>query len=325
MIGGEVLTIPQGENSAEYATVGWKRAGGESSFLDCITLSDNFIYNGSSKKVNDSGNVLTGPDFVLEKGMKISGSVSLTMGAKVDENGAMITVYINNPNNYKTYSENVYINEGETSADYSVTVPANLPSGGYLVSYTFYYGVDGCLKEDYYSAKGTVPLEESATLVDVSIEDASGIRLALIPDNIAITTKSTVLVNGTKVAFEAYNIGGNNYFKLRDLAKVISGTQKQFDIGWDGAANAISITTGKPYTPVGGELTVSSSPANKTATATSSKIYLNGKEVQFTAYNIGGNNYFKLRDVAAEINFAVTWDGKTSTIGVDTSTGYVAP
>ena len=31
-------------------------------------------------------------------------------------------------------------------------------------------------------------------------------------------TKSAVFINGIKVTFEAYNIGGNNYFKLRDLA-----------------------------------------------------------------------------------------------------------
>jgi len=59
---------------------------------------------------------------------------------------------------------------------------------------------------------------------------------------IAIPTKSTVLVNGIKVAFEAYNIGGNNYFKLRDIAQA-------FDIGvtWDGATNTVGIDTTISY------------------------------------------------------------------------------
>lgn len=43
---------------------------------------------------------------------------------------------------------------------------------------------------------------------------------------------------------------------------------------------------------------------------------------KLTAYNIGGNNYFKLRDMAAVINFGVAWDGDTNTINIDTSTGY---
>ena len=33
----------------------------------------------------------------------------------------------------------------------------------------------------------------------------------------ATPTASTVLVNGEKKAFDAYNIEGSNYFKLRDL------------------------------------------------------------------------------------------------------------
>lgn len=138
----------------------------------------------------------------------------------------------------------------------------------------------------------------------------------------ATPTASPVLVNGTTVAFEAYNIDGNNYFKLRDLAKVLSGTAKQFGVGWDGVNNAISLTTGKAYTVVGGELTKSGKTGSVTATISSSGVYVNGTAVSLTAYNIGGNNYFKLRDVAAAVDFGVVWDGNTNTIGIDTSTGY---
>lgn len=102
----------------------------------------------------------------------------------------------------------------------------------------------------------------------------------------------------------------------------INGTAKQFEVKWDGEKNAINITTGRPYTPVGGELVVSPNPTAKEARPTSSKIYLNGQEIVCTAYTIGGNNYFKLRDVAKALNFGVTWDGTAKTIAVDTSTGY---
>ena len=40
----------------------------------------------------------------------------------------------------------------------------------------------------------------------------------------AIPTASTVLVDGQNIAFDAYNIDGNNYFKLRDIAYVINCT-----------------------------------------------------------------------------------------------------
>jgi len=140
----------------------------------------------------------------------------------------------------------------------------------------------------------------------------------------AVLTKSTVTVNGTAVSFEAYNIDGSNYLKLRDIAKALGGTAKQFEVGWDGANNAISLTTGKVYTAVGGELTKSGGSSSKAASISSSGVYVNGTATSLTAYNIDGNNYFKLRDVAAAIDFGVAWNAPTSTIGIDTSTGYTA-
>jgi predicted methyltransferase len=131
------------------------------------------------------------------------------------------------------------------------------------------------------------------------------------------------LVNGKALSFEAYNIDGSNYFKLRDLAMAVNRTEKQFEVGWDGAKNAINLTTNKAYTPTGGELAIPTNPTAKEAKPTTSKVYVNGNEVTFTAYNISGSNYFKLRDIAKAIDFGVTWDGKTNTIGIDTSVAYI--
>jgi hypothetical protein len=130
------------------------------------------------------------------------------------------------------------------------------------------------------------------------------------------------MVNGKEVAFEAYAIGDSNYFRLRDLAMAVNGTDKQFQVGWDGANNAINLTTKTAYTPVGNELSVSSNPAVKDAKPTESKISLDGKEITLTVYNIAGSNYFKLRDLGKAINFGVTWNSKLNMIGIDTSTSY---
>ncbi|MDR1573145.1 MAG: leucine-rich repeat domain-containing protein [Clostridiales Family XIII bacterium] len=137
----------------------------------------------------------------------------------------------------------------------------------------------------------------------------------------ATPTVSTVLVNGRPVAFDAYNISDNNYFKLRDLASVLSGTEKQFEVGWDGAANAIALTSGAAYTPVGGEM-AGKGAGDKTPVPTTSRITLDGKDISFTAYNIDGNNYFKLRDIGAAFDFGVDWDGARNTIAIDTGKGY---
>ena len=138
----------------------------------------------------------------------------------------------------------------------------------------------------------------------------------------AIPTKSTVLVNGEAKTFEAYNIGGSNFFKLRDLAFVLNETAKQFAVNWDGAQNAITLEQGKAYTPTGEEMAVSGNTAVISAKRTASTIIIDSEQCAFTAYNIGGNNYFKLRDLAERMNFGVTWDGQTNTIGIDTSIIY---
>jgi len=49
------------------------------------------------------------------------------------------------------------------------------------------------------------------------------------------------LVNGKIVEFEAYNINGYNYFKLRDLAQAVNNTEKNFEVTWDAANNAINL------------------------------------------------------------------------------------
>jgi hypothetical protein len=89
----------------------------------------------------------------------------------------------------------------------------------------------------------------------------------------------------------------------------------------DGASNAITLTSGQPYTAVGGEM-ASKGAGNKTPTPTTSRITLDGRDVTFTAYNIEGNNYFKLRDIGAAFDFEVDWNAAKNTIVIDTSKGY---
>lgn len=134
-------------------------------------------------------------------------------------------------------------------------------------------------------------------------------------------TLSKVYVDDKLVQFDAYTINGNNYFKLRDLAKVLNGTGVQFEVTWDGAKNAINLITWESYTPVGGELAMGDGKA-KTATLSTSTIYMDGKQIALTAYTINGNNYFKLRDIGEALNFGVTWDGATNSIIIDTSVTY---
>lgn len=55
---------------------------------------------------------------------------------------------------------------------------------------------------------------------------------------------------------------------------------------------------------------------------TSSKVYIDGKETEFLAYNIGGNNYYMLRGLGKTFDFAVEWNSETNSIHIDTSKSY---
>jgi len=137
-------------------------------------------------------------------------------------------------------------------------------------------------------------------------------------------TSSNILIDGQKVDFQAYNIDGNNYFKLRDLAYALSGTDAQFEVTWNQKTQAINVIDGQSYTPVGGEL-VKKTVKNPKAVQTTSIIYLDGYAVPLRAYNIADNNYFKLREVAQVFDFSVEWDNEAQTIRVDTDRPYTAP
>lgn len=106
------------------------------------------------------------------------------------------------------------------------------------------------------------------------------------------------------------------------MAAVFSGTEKQFEVNWDNDKKAINLISNSPYTAAGGELTLGDGK-EKLAVLNTSVIYKDGKSVKLTAYNINGNNYFKLRDICKAFDIGVTWDGGTNTILLDSSKEYV--
>ena len=55
----------------------------------------------------------------------------------------------------------------------------------------------------------------------------------------------------------------------------------------------------------GGSLAIA---AGVTANPTTSRVFVDGAEVKLEAYNIGGNNFFKLRDIGNEVDFSHIYD-----------------
>jgi len=129
----------------------------------------------------------------------------------------------------------------------------------------------------------------------------------------ASPTTHTVTVNGEVVPFAAYNILGNNFFRLRDIAYVLNGTSGQFEIGWNEQNHTISIVTGIPYTPVGNEME-NAAYGGVSALLSNATIIINGEETVLTAYVIEGSNFFRLLDLGYALNFTVGWDPVAYTV-----------
>ncbi len=137
----------------------------------------------------------------------------------------------------------------------------------------------------------------------------------------ALASSHKVMVNGQIQSFNAYNINGSNYFKLRDVGAKLSGSKTQFNVTWDPIFESINLETRSPYILVGGEL-VSGDGASKEATMTTATLMLDRSLTFAAAYNINGNNYYKLRDLGRLMDFAVEWNPDTETVTIDSSRSY---
>lgn len=132
---------------------------------------------------------------------------------------------------------------------------------------------------------------------------------------VAVQSWDIVLLKGNYVPIRSYKIFDNNYFKLRDIAWVLSSTPSRFDIMYDGKTDTINIITGKEYAGVEG--TGSDNLGYKhTAKDTTSKIKVDGVSVDIKGYNINGNNFYKLRDLGEALGFDITWDGSNNRINI---------
>lgn len=125
-------------------------------------------------------------------------------------------------------------------------------------------------------------------------------------------TTNAIRLDGSTVKPAGYNINDENYFKLRDIAYLMNGTLAQFDVGWDAATSSITLNTGTAYQQVGGEM--GGAAAKPTIRESNAKVLVNGVAVSMIAYNINGNNYFRLRDVGTQIGFTVDYDAKSRAI-----------
>lgn len=153
--------------------------------------------------------------------------------------------------------------------------------------------------------KKLLPIILTLLLVCIAAPYASAANVVASPQNLS--------VDGVDADCDKYNIDGSNYFKLRDLAQLLSRTDSRFSISFDEQSNAVAVVSGKEYIPVGGEL-ARGQDQSKTAVVSKQSVLIDGKAVDgLSIYNIGGNNYFKLCDLGNALGFTVDYDADSNT------------
>lgn len=173
--------------------------------------------------------------------------------------------------------------------------------------------------------EGDIP-ESEEVAEDKDNSDADNAEEQKLNDVEGVISESIDMVvdHGDIFQITAYNINDVNYYKLRDVAKLVSGTTKQFDVTWDNENKVVNLISNHKYTEVGGEF-AKVDTIKKSAKVGTSKIKIDGKEINLNTYLIENNNFVKIDDIAKLIDFK-GWEDYdvfgTLIMEIQTSLGY---
>ena len=266
----------------------------------------------------------------------VNGSTGLLQSLSASNTNGLTPYFDPDVNTYTAYtnagtaSTYIYAIAKNYSSDYVQISKANFNAYGQVSSYTALTKV----------AKGgtnvTAELKSGSNIfrVDVLASEKATSAKASYYLSIYVPTASPkcvvssqkLYVNGKEQTLSAYNIAGNNYLKLRDIAALLDGTTKEMKVDWDQTKWTASMAMPGTFTKRGDELTTLTAPT-KYALSTQFFTY-NAAPVFPLAYNVTGSgdatgsNYVMLRDVASLLDFGVTYNATSKAIYISTTSEY---
>lgn len=137
---------------------------------------------------------------------------------------------------------------------------------------------------------------------------------------VVVSNQKVVVNNGSAQTLTAYNIAGNNFLQLRDLAALLRNTAKSFSLSYNDSTRTASMTTGGNYSLTG--LENAALARYKSCVASNQSFILDSKYIYPMAYNVDGANYVMIRDMASAMDFGVTYDSYARTLYVNTGNSY---
>lgn len=123
----------------------------------------------------------------------------------------------------------------------------------------------------------------------------------------ATPTRALVSVNGIRTNLLAYNIGGSNYVRVRDVAMMLKNTAHAFDVQWNSASGRVELQSMTTYEPIGTE-DAPLAPGSRTVQSYTEPTVTNGEARMIASYQVEGSTYYKLRSLGELCGFGVTWN-----------------
>lgn len=126
----------------------------------------------------------------------------------------------------------------------------------------------------------------------------------------------TFYVDSSQKSTHAYNIDGYNYVRLRDFGRMLD-----YSVTYDEDAGTVSISSSGTYEG-DRDLIEDNWPETVTAAPTSQQVLVNDAPSDIQGYEIGGYNYFKLRDLARALDIQAIYDGAREAVELDKTAHY---
>ena len=199
-----------------------------------------------------------------------------------------------------------------------------------------YWGVDG-IKTGFTDAAGYcfvgTATRENRRIITVTMGSVETARFAdsrilldygfAVADSVvsefnAKPSAANLILDDIELPLYAYLIGGNHYFRLRDMAILLNGTVNQFNINWNHELKIVSLYIGLGYSEEDQNL-IKLDSGSRRGIPTPSQIMVGEAEHELDVYMIDSYNYFRLRDLGTLIGFEVDWIEETRTVILNTS------
>lgn len=123
-------------------------------------------------------------------------------------------------------------------------------------------------------------------------------------------TTQTFVVNNQVVDCLAYNIGGYNYFKLRDVLRGLDNTGDKHNVRYHAADRLVEVVPGEAYVDEagkGGKDAGGEVPDSQVVMG-EAKIKINGVTANVKSCNIAGYNYLQIRSLGKVLSKQVGYD-----------------